>query len=70
MSNKQNIKKLNNRQANRYEVLIIGGGAAGLSLALNLPSNISIAVITKDRENEGSTFYAQGGISAVLSHLE
>lgn len=69
--------KLNSRQANRYEVLIIGGGAAGLSLALNLPSHMQIAVITKDRETEGSTFYAQGGISAVLrgtdsfeSHIE
>jgi len=77
MSNKLNSKKLNNRQANRYEVLIIGGGAAGLSLALNLPSHMSIAVITKDNETEGSTYYAQGGISAVLrdsdsfeSHIE
>jgi L-aspartate oxidase len=69
--------KLNNRQTNRYEVLIIGGGAAGLSLALSLPSHMKVAVITKDRENEGSTYYAQGGISAVLrendsfeSHLQ
>ena len=58
--------KLNNRQTNRYEVLIIGGGAAGLTLALNLPSHMRVAVITKDRETEGSTYYAQGGISAVL----
>ncbi|VAW71020.1 L-aspartate oxidase [hydrothermal vent metagenome] len=69
--------KLNNRQTDRYEVLIIGGGAAGLSLALNLPSTMKVAVITKDRDTEGSTFYAQGGISAVLrpddsfeSHIE
>ncbi len=68
---------LNDRQTNRFEVLIIGGGAAGLSLALSLPSNMNIAVITKNRETEGSTFYAQGGISAVLrpndsfeSHIE
>ena len=73
----KNSHKLNNRQHKRYEVLIIGGGAAGLSLALNLPSDMKVAVITKDRETEGSTFYAQGGISAVLrendsfeSHLE
>lgn len=57
---------LNSRQANRHEVLIIGGGAAGLTLALNLPSSMQITVITKDHESEGSTFYAQGGISAVL----
>ena len=58
--------KLNNRPSFRHEVLIIGGGAAGLTLALNLPSHLSIAVITKDSETEGSTYYAQGGISAVL----
>ncbi|HED36415.1 MAG TPA: L-aspartate oxidase [Gammaproteobacteria bacterium] len=58
--------KLNNRQTSRHEVLIIGGGAAGLSLALNLPSHMKVAVITKDRDSEGSTYYAQGGISAVL----
>ena len=59
-------KKLIDRQAYRHEVLIIGGGAAGLSLALNLPAHMKITVITKDSETEGSTFYAQGGISAVL----
>jgi len=58
--------KLSSRQSFRHEVLIIGGGAAGLSLALNLPSNMKIAVITKENESEGSTYYAQGGISAVL----
>jgi len=58
--------KLNNRQTFRHEVLIVGGGAAGLTLALNLPGHMKIAVITKSSENEGSTYYAQGGISAVL----
>ncbi|VAW69793.1 L-aspartate oxidase, partial [hydrothermal vent metagenome] len=58
--------KLNNRQTYRHEVLIIGGGAAGLSLALNLPAQMRVAIITKDRDTEGSTYYAQGGISAVL----
>ncbi|VAW64436.1 L-aspartate oxidase, partial [hydrothermal vent metagenome] len=58
--------KLNNRQTSRYEVLIIGGGAAGLSLALNLPAHMKVAVISKDCHMRGSTYYAQGGISAVL----
>ncbi len=49
-----------------HDVLIIGSGAAGLSLALRLPSDIHIAVIAKRNLNEGSTLYAQGGISAVL----
>jgi L-aspartate oxidase len=49
-----------------YDAIIIGGGAAGLSLALNLAENAKIAVITKGPLHEGATFYAQGGISAVF----
>jgi len=49
-----------------HDVLIIGSGAAGLSLALRLPSDISVAVIAKRSLTEGNTLYAQGGISAVL----
>ncbi|MDH5517345.1 MAG: L-aspartate oxidase [Gammaproteobacteria bacterium] len=61
----------------QFDVLIIGSGAAGLSLALRLADHASVAVISKNRLEEGSTFYAQGGISAVLkpgdsfdSHIE
>jgi L-aspartate oxidase len=50
----------------RHDVLIIGSGAAGLSLALRLRADISIAVISKRELREGNTLYAQGGISAVL----
>jgi L-aspartate oxidase len=50
----------------RYDVLVLGSGAAGLGLALRLRSDISIAVVSKRGLHEGSTFYAQGGISAVL----
>ena len=50
----------------RHDVLIIGSGAAGLSLALRLRSDIAVAVISKRELREGNTLYAQGGISAVL----
>lgn len=50
----------------RHDVLILGGGAAGLSLALRLREDISVAVVSKRELIEGSTLYAQGGISAVL----
>ncbi|MEZ5535136.1 MAG: L-aspartate oxidase [Thiolinea sp.] len=60
-----------------YDVLIIGSGAAGLTLALSLPEDCRIAVLSKAGVCEGSTVYAQGGISAVLdqhdsieSHVE
>jgi len=52
------------------DVLIIGSGAAGLSLALRLPGSLSIAVIAKGPLTEGNTYYAQGGISAVLDKAD
>jgi L-aspartate oxidase len=49
-----------------HDVLILGSGAAGLSLALRLRGQLSVAVLSKRELKEGSTLYAQGGISAVL----
>jgi len=49
-----------------HDVLIIGSGAAGLSLALRLPDNLKVAVLSKTDLSESNTYYAQGGISAVL----
>jgi len=31
-----------------YDVLIIGSGAAGLTLALSLPDSMKIAILSKD----------------------
>lgn len=49
-----------------YDVLVIGSGAAGLTLALSLPTQYRIAVLSKEAMREGSTMYAQGGIAGVL----
>ncbi|PWV63378.1 L-aspartate oxidase [Plasticicumulans acidivorans] len=48
------------------DVLIIGSGAAGLSLGLRLAQHASVAVLAKGPISEGSTNYAQGGVSAVF----
>ena len=48
------------------DVLILGSGAAGLSLALRLAADARITVLAKGPVSEGSTYYAQGGVSAVL----
>lgn len=53
-----------------YDVLILGSGAAGLSLALRLPRSFRIAVVSKRELSEGATAYAQGGISAVLDESD
>lgn len=49
-----------------YDVLIIGSGGAGLSLALKLGKTVQVAVLAKHTLTDGSTFHAQGGISAVV----
>ena len=50
-----------------YDVLIIGSGGAGLSLALKLADHaVRVAVLSKFALTAGSTYYAQGGISAVF----
>jgi L-aspartate oxidase len=53
--------------SNQHDVLVIGSGAAGLSLALRLAANGPVAIVSKGPVNEGCTYYAQGGISAVLA---
>lgn len=60
-----------------HDVLVIGSGAAGLSLALRLPPHYRVALLSKADLNQGSTYWAQGGMAAVLhdsdtidSHVE
>jgi len=54
----------------QHDVLIIGSGAAGLSLALKLADNANVAVLSKESLSEGATLYAQGGVSAVLDEKD
>jgi L-aspartate oxidase len=54
----------------QYDVLIIGSGAAGLSLALNLETHLKVAILSKNTLTESNTYYAQGGISAVLDRTD
>lgn len=59
------------------DVLVLGTGAAGLTLALRLPQHLHVVIVSKGPLREGASLYAQGGISAVLdatdsveSHVE
>jgi L-aspartate oxidase len=61
----------------KYDVIIVGSGAAGLTAALNLAPHKRVAVLAKGGLSEGATGWAQGGIAAVLeagdtfeSHIE
>ncbi len=54
----------------QHDVLIIGSGAAGLSLALRLPDHYRVAMLSKADLNQGSTYWAQGGMAAVLHNRD
>lgn len=55
---------------NNFDVIIVGSGAAGLTLALSLPSHLQVAVMAKAPLTEASTYYAQGGVAAVLDETD
>lgn len=48
------------------DVLVIGGGIAGLRAALEIPERYRVLVVTKDAIRESNSAYAQGGIAGVL----
>ncbi|WP_440905502.1 L-aspartate oxidase [Catenovulum sp. SX2] len=50
----------------KCDVLVVGAGAAGLTLALRLAATANVIVLSKSKLKEGSTYYAQGGIAAVF----
>jgi L-aspartate oxidase len=61
----------------KFDVLVLGSGAAGLSAALELAPELKVGVLAKGDIAGGSTALAQGGIAGVLepgdtfeSHIE
>ena len=64
------LTSTSNAIEHRCDVLIIGSGAAGLSLALKLADHCQVIVLSKSDRNEGSTRYAQGGIAAVFDEQD
>ena len=55
---------------NTYDVIIIGSGAAGLNTALRLSGHGRVAVLSKGALVDSNTYFAQGGIAAVLDHAD
>ncbi|MBM81697.1 MAG: L-aspartate oxidase [Planctomycetaceae bacterium] len=52
------------------DVLIIGGGIAGIRAALAVDPKLQTIVITKDKLIQSNSVYAQGGIAGVMDPLD
>ena len=51
----------------QFDVLIIGSGLAGLSLALRTATDKKVCLVSKRSINDTASNWAQGGIAAVLN---
>ncbi|HOX38723.1 MAG TPA: L-aspartate oxidase [Candidatus Brocadiia bacterium] len=49
------------------DVLIIGGGIAGLSAALEAAKSVKVTVVCKEGARDCNTWHAQGGIAAAIA---
>lgn len=61
---------MNENREHQCDVLVVGSGAAGLSLALRIAKHCKVIVLSKGPRSEGATFYAQGGIAAVFDESD
>ncbi|MGL6262020.1 L-aspartate oxidase [Vibrio sp. WXL103] len=61
---------MSENREHQCDVLVVGSGAAGLSLALRVANKAKVMVLSKGPRSEGATFYAQGGIAAVFDESD
>ena len=51
---------------NKWDVIVIGAGAAGLMTCLELPDNLNILLLNRNTSKRSSSRWAQGGIASVV----
>lgn len=54
----------------QFDVLIIGSGLAGMTLALKVAEQRKVVIVTKRQLTDGASQWAQGGIAAVLDQAD
>ena len=59
--------KLAGMELESFDVIIIGSGIAGLYAALNIDKRLKIALLNKSGMEVSNSYYAQGGIAAVMN---
>lgn len=64
------FQPMKNQAMTHFDVLIIGSGLAGQSLALRLADTHRVAVVTKKMLGDSASAWAQGGIAAVLDESD
>ncbi len=55
------------RAGETYDLIVVGGGIAGLTAALTASPRARVAVVTKGAVDDGATRLAQGGIAAAVA---
>jgi L-aspartate oxidase len=61
---------MSNEYLTSFDVLILGSGLAGQSMALRLADYCRVALVTKRSIEDSATAWAQGGIAAVLDDTD
>ena len=51
---------------NKWDVIVIGAGAAGLMSCLELPENLNVLLLNRNTSKRSSSRWAQGGIASVV----
>ncbi|MDR0862384.1 MAG: L-aspartate oxidase [Oscillospiraceae bacterium] len=54
-------------RSERYDVVIVGAGLAGLYTALNIDDRLSCCILAKESIDSSSSWFAQGGIAAAVA---
>jgi L-aspartate oxidase len=59
-------KKPKKLESKSYDVIIVGAGIAGMTVALSIDSKLKVALVSKEQFTESSTYKAQGGLAVAV----